>query len=417
MRRLALPPPVRAGLLGVLLAAGAVCLCPAQEAGPVFLLRTAAGKTLRGPLARLGPGWTVRLGTGVGRSVAGKSVVSLRAEGLALPPLPSDEHLILVNGDRLPVKEVRLDGERLHFRHPDLEGGKETALPLAAVAVFWRTAPEKTAVPEKLRRRLAAGPRTRDTVLLRNGDVLSGTLETLDARSVEVEIDKKRLGARTSQVSAVALSTDLADALRPKGLHARVVLTETERSPGGRLTLVAATSDGKLLRGRTVFGAHLRVPLSRLAALDLAGGAAVYLSDLKPAKYSYFPYLDEHWPWAANASVTGRDLRLGGSTYDRGLGLHAHGRLTYRLDGAYQRFEAVVGLDERDGRRGSVRIRVLADGKPLELGHKGDLTAASGPLPIAVKVAGVKELTLEAACGAAGPVQAVVNWADARLIR
>jgi hypothetical protein len=413
--RASLPPTA---LLGLLLAAGAACLCPAQEAGPVFLLRTAAGKTLRGPLAKLGPDWAVRLGSGVTRRLAGPDVVSLRAEGLALPPLPTDEHLILVNGDRLPVRDVRLDGERLHFRHPDLEGGKETSLPLAAVAVFWRTAPEKTAVPEKLRRQLAAGRRTRDTVLLRNGDVLSGTLEGLDARTVEVEVDKKRHTARTSQVSAVALSTDLADALGPKGPHARLVLTEeTGRSPGGRLTLTAATADGKVLRGRTAFGAHVRVPLSRVVALDLYGGPAVYLSDLKPAKYEYLPYLDERWPWSANASVTGRDLRLGSSTYDKGLGVHAHSRLTYRLNGAYRRFEALVGLDERDGRHGSVRLRVLADGKPLALGLAGELSGSAGPLAVVVGVAGVKELTLETACGAAGPVKAVVNWADARLVK
>jgi hypothetical protein len=154
-----------------------------------------------------------------------------------------------------------------------------------------------------------------------------------------------------------------------------------------------------------------------VAALDLRGGRAVYLSDLIPSKYEFRPYLDERWPWSADASATGGDLRLGGSTYDKGLGLHSHSRLTYRLGGAYRHFEAVVGLDDSDGRRGSVRVRVLADGKPLDVGLKGELTRAGGPLAVRVPVADVKELTLEVEFGEGGPVQDVVNWGDARLIK
>src|SRR5262249_46189218 len=148
------------------------------------------------------------------------------------------------------------------------------------------------------------------------------------------------------QVSAVALSTDLADPPRPKGAVARVVLTPTATSPGGRITLTTATCDGKALRGKTAGGAMRRVPLSRVAPLDGRGGKAVYLSDLKPAKYEFLPYLDERWPWSVDAAVTGRDLRVGGSVHDKGVGMHAHARLTWALGGAYRRFEAVVGLDD-----------------------------------------------------------------------
>jgi hypothetical protein len=411
------PSPGSRALVGLmlLLATGAA---PARAQDvPVFEVRTASGLKVSGPLLKLTADWTVRVGKGVGRRVNGAEVLSVRRQGLPGPAFPTDEHLILVNGDRVPVKGLRLHNERLRFRHPDLEGGAETSLPLAAVAVFWRTAPEKTAAPEKFRRRLAGGSRTRDTVLLRNGDVLRGVLNGLDDKAVEVEVAKKGVSAKINQVAAVALSTDLTDALRPKGTSARLVLTESDRSPGGRLTLTAATSDGKYLRGKTAFGAHLRVPLARVAALDLFGGKAVYLSDLKPSRYEYRPFLDEHWPWSADASVTGRDLRVGGAVFDKGLGMHSHSRLTYQLDGAYRRLEALVGLDDLDGRRGSVRLRVLGDGKPLRLGAPGEVTHAGGPLPLSVKVEGVKELTLEVLWGGDGPVQGVVNWADARLVK
>jgi hypothetical protein len=341
--------------------------------------------------------------------------VSVRRPGVPLPALPTDEHLILFNGDRIRVKEARLDGERLHFVHDDL-GGKEASVPLAAVAVFWRLAPDRTAIPEKLRRQLAAGSRTRDLVLLRNGDVLSGVLNRLDEKGVEVEVEKKKVAANINQVAAIALSTDLAEKAVPKGTHARLTLFDRDRSRGSRVTLASAVCDGKVLRGKTVYGARLRVPLARVAALDFLGGKAVYLCDLKPTRYEYLPFLDERWSWSAGASVTGRDLRVGGAVYDKGIGMHSHSTLTYALDGAYQRFEAVVGLDDLDGRGGAVRVRVLADGKALDLGGS-DLTHASGPKALSLKVAGARQLTLEVGWGDNGLVRGVVNWADARLVK
>jgi hypothetical protein len=186
---------------------------------------------------------------------------------------------------------------------------------------------------------------------------------------------------------------------------------------GGRLSLTSAScDDGATLKGTTVFGAPLSVPLGDVASLDLRQGPSVYLSDLKYTRYEFLPYLDEHWGVALDGNVAGHDLLLGGSTYGKGVGMHSRGRLTYALGGGYKRFEAVVGLDDRDGRLGSARVRLLADGKPLDVGI-GELAARSGPVAVSVSVEGVKELTLEVDFGRNGNVQDVVNWADARLVR
>src|SRR5262249_44028909 len=154
-----------------------------------------------------------------------------------------------------------------------------------------------------------------------------------------------------------------------------------ERSPGGRLSLTSAgCADGATFEGTTVFGARLSVPLGRVVALDVYQGKAVYLSDLNVSTYEFRPYLDAAWPLALDGNVAGHDLRLGGSTYDKGLGLHSHARATYRLPGSFRRFEAVVGLDDRDGAGGRARVRVLADGRPLELAGGGELSGGAEPL-------------------------------------
>jgi hypothetical protein len=406
--------------LALSLAAALAAAAPGRDGeapAPQFEARAADGKAVRGPLRRIGRGWSVRLGA-EGGTVDAAGLLTLRRTDLARPAFPTGPHFILANGDRIPVKAVRLAGERLHFRHPDLAGGQETSLPLAALSVWWVTAPDHSADPEKLRRRLATRPRTRDVILLRNGDTVEGVLSALGADEAAVEVGKKKVAVKLGQVAAVALSTELADARRPKGPYARLVLAGTGAAAGTRLSLTAAAcADGATLTGTTVFGAKVEVPAGRVAALDVFQGGAVYLSDLKPAKYEYFPFTDGAWPWAADGNAAGHDLRLGGAVWDKGLGLHSHARLTYTVPAGFRHFEALVGLDEQDGAGGSVRVRVLGDGKPLDLGTARAVTAKGGPLAVRVPVAGVKELTLEVEFGDNGDVQDVVNWVDARLVR
>jgi hypothetical protein len=386
---------------------------------PVFVVRTAAGEQVRGAWRELKADWSVRLGEGDGTPVAGDDVLTVRRADVPLPPFPAEEHLLLANGDRLPYKSqsLRLVGEKFQFRHAHLSAVQEASLPLAAVSLLWRMAPERTLDAQRLRRRLTIGTRTRDTVCLRNGDVVAGVLNALDGKKVEMEVDRKRVTLNFPQVAYIAFNTELADSLRPEGVYARLILTGTEPGQGGRLSLTSAAVDGVTLTGTTVFGARLSVPLAEVAALDLYQGRTVYLSDLKPSRYEYHSYLDEKWPFVVDGNVAEHDLLLGGSTYDKGIGLHSHSRLTYRLAGGYRRFEALVGLDDKDGRRGSVRIRLWADGRPLDLGSDREVTAESGPLPVGVRIDGVRELTLEVEFGRGGDVQDVVDWIDARLIR
>src|ERR1700722_16522413 len=158
---------------------------------PVFIARTAAGREFRGPLHKLAADWSVEIGKGTRHKIAGEELVCLRQQDVDLPPLPTEEHVILANGDRLPIQDLRLDDEKLYFRHKALAGDAERSLPLSAVTVIWRSAPDREVLPESFRRRLATAKRPRDRVLLRNGDLLEGTLTTLKAGNVGVDVGKK----------------------------------------------------------------------------------------------------------------------------------------------------------------------------------------------------------------------------------
>ena len=388
----------------------------AHAADQPFVVHTAKNKAIEGSLRELTTAWSVHLDKK--NPIPGEDVISLRRPGAGLPPLPEGPHLRLTNGDVIAVQEARLSGERVLFRHPALNKGDETSVPLGMLALYWRIAPSDGTNPQTRQRRLLAGTRVRDVVLLRNGDTVEGSLTGLDAVNAEMEVEKKRVKIELARVAAVALSTELADHTKPKGTYGRLALTGKEHFEGTRLSVVqAASADGETLTATTTFGVPLRVAMNQVAALDLFQGKAVYLSDLKPTKYEAEPFLDVRWPLVADGCANGREIRLANGVYDKGLGMHARSQVTYKLDGGYQRFEALVGLDPRGGAEGSVRLRVLADGKPLAVGIARELTGRDAPVPIAVSVAGVKELTLVVDFGRRGDVQAHVNWADARVVK
>jgi hypothetical protein len=391
----------------------ASCMLLAQEPSvPIFHLHTADGMMATGSLEQLSKDWSISLNTDKANQVKGSDFIALRHARLPLPTSPREAHVLLTNGDRLLGTPLQLSGERVRFT-AQLGPDRELALPLSAIRLFWFAAPVGVDEGDLLRQRLAGERRKRDLVLLRNGDRVEGTLTALDPQTVQIDqATGQPVKVARDKIAALALSTELARPLRPKGTYVRLVLAN-----GSRLSLLSARADRQALVGKAIFGATIQVPVSQVVALDLRQGRAVYLSDLKPSRYEHTPYLGIHWPYTFDTSVAGNELRLGGSTYDKGIGMHSQSRLTFDLAGGYQWFEAWVGLDDRTGREGSVLIQVLVDGKPHDLGVAGELRGQEKPLPVRVRVAGARELTLSVLFGQHGDVQDHVDWADARLIR
>jgi hypothetical protein len=174
--------------------------------------------------------------------------------------------------------------------------------------------------------------------------------------------------------------------------------------------------DGAQLAGTTLFGQAVRVPAADVAAVNTLQGRATYLSDLRP-RYEHTPYTSVRWPVGVDRAVSGSDLRLGGGSYDKGIGLHSQSRVTFDLprSTASRRFEALVGLDDVTGRLGSATVQVLADNKPL---LEAVLELSPGnPQPLRLRLpATARTLTLVVDYGGGGDVQDHVDWADARVV-
>jgi hypothetical protein len=387
------------------------CFPGQQLTSAPFILETGDRDLVTGSLATLGDDWSVRLAGNEEVRAAGKDLIALRRVGAIMPPIPTRNFVLLANGDVIPTSEIRYDGERFELT-PQLVESKEFRVSPSQVALVWFTVPDDERHPDHLRRALAAGQRARDRILFRNGDSLEGTLTGLDEKTVRLEAAKRKLELQRDKIAVIAMNTELTSRRKPKGPYARLVLTN-----GARLALATATADGETLSARLSAGAQVQVKFRTIVSLSIQQGRAVYLSDLKPSKIEQKPYLDATLLPVMDGSAKGRDLRVGGGSYDKGIGMHGACRMTFDLAGAYTRFESLVGLDDATGREGAVQLRVLVDGKPQKLELEGDLTHRKGPVPVRVDVTGAKQLTLVIDFGRRGDVQADVNWIDARLIK
>ena len=239
---------------------------------------------------------------------------------------------------------------------------------------------------------------------------LSGALEPIDGAleaftSEGVRFDSE-LGLRTTpwdEVGALFLENlEGGGAARPVDVPVLLSFTGPAggRVRGGLLRLERASCRISLA-GKT----EVALPLGAVAELLVDDGRLSYLSDLVPAEESGrgAPFGDElgmSWPHRLDQSVLGTELRAGGRTHARGIGVHAPSRLTFLLDPPARGLRGSVAIDDSSrlnpaSARGSVVFRVLVDGRVL---WESPLVRGGDPplvLP-ALALEGTRELVLEA---------------------
>lgn len=108
-------------------------------------------------------------------------------------------------------------------------------------------------------------------------------------------------------------------------------------------------------------------------------------------------------------------LGLRGTTYTKGLGVHANSEVVIVLYGRYKRFTADVGIDDSkavDG-HGSIAFEIIANGKVIA--SSGLLKGAHPVHTFDVDVTGIDALLLRVTDGGDGNARDHGNWADAKL--
>jgi alpha-galactosidase len=112
------------------------------------------------------------------------------------------------------------------------------------------------------------------------------------------------------------------------------------------------------------------------------------------------------------AAGDGRTLTIGGTTYARGLGVHARSEVRFYLGGRCSSFQAWVGLDDEVGNSGTASMEVWASGSMLagSLVHGTD-----GPVRVTANVTGQQYVHLAVLPTVDGPNYDHADWADATI--
>ncbi len=141
---------------------------------------------------------------------------------------------------------------------------------------------------------------------------------------------------------------------------------------------------------------------------DISGG--LYLSD------TTYTYVQIDWGTVHNdASIDGNTITLNGTTYQKGLGVHANCELRYALDSNFSRFVSDVGVDDEvNGSAASVAFEVWADSQ--QLFSTPVMNSAAATVSIDVDISGKNELVLIVTDGGDGINSDHADWAGAKII-
>ena len=118
-----------------------------------------------------------------------------------------------------------------------------------------------------------------------------------------------------------------------------------------------------------------------------------------------------------SASGDGNTISIGGTQYQKGLGVHAESEIVYDLsDGDYEQFRAFIGMDDEVGNAGSVVFEVWVDG--VLSYQSGTLTGADTAQYVSINLnPNNYELKLIVTGAGNGVGSDHASWGDAKLIQ
>jgi hypothetical protein len=317
--------------------------------------------------------------------------------------------VLLADGGLLVGDVLGTEKERLKL-DCDLLGPLE--LPLGQLAGVVFDPPAQRQRRDLLLDRLAHAAGDSDRLVLSNGDELTGLIEAVEDDRVRLATKDGPVAIERSRIAAVVFNPLLRQKPAREGLRAWVGLADGTRLIAGGLLI-----DGSSVQLTTAGRQTWKTSPKEIVSLQPLGGRATYFSDLKAAGYSHEPFLNLRWPsYGTDRNVTGGLLRCGGRLYLKGLGVHSHARLSYRLSEPYKRFEAELGIDDSTAGGGSVRFEVRVDGRQK---YASDRIVRGGiaPVPVSVDLDGAKHLELIVDYADRADELDHADWLDARLVR
>ena len=320
----------------------------------------------------------------------------------------SSQAVILGGGDRLMRATIGNATDASIEIRSEVLGKVE--IPLDCVLGLALAAPGQPGDIDMLLERIRTEPRSSEVVWLNNGDRVAGSFLGMDERNISIQVDQKTLEIERAGVVAVGFDPKLLNYPVPEKGFLEATLVD-----GTRLGLASIKLVEGNIEATTRFGRPIRFPISEVARFSARSRSVVYLSERTPARAQYEEYVGPTLPFQVDRAVDGHPIRLGGQTFDRGIGTQSRTLLAYRIEPGDRRFQATIGVDERAGPPGSVAFRVFVDRQ--ERYKSPPLTDRDPPKALDIDLAGGKILILVTEFGDRGNVRDLADWAEARIIR
>ena len=192
-------------------------------------------------------------------------------------------------------------------------------------------------------------------------------------------------------------------------------------SGGGSLQVSRIRWNGSVMKARLLAGVNVEIPVAHVAMLDFSLGKIQYLSDMVPRDVEFTPFFDDKetrslFRYRNDKTYMSRKLKLGKTTYDRGLWIYSRTRLTYRINGEYRRFRAVMGIDHFVAQRGLgfVHVVISGDGKKL---FEGNVRGTDKPRVLDLDVSKVRNLEIFVDYGDDNSTADHLDLCNARVIK
>ena len=309
--------------------------------------------------------------------------------------------LHLAGGDQLAGEPVSIAGEELVWNNP---AAGQVRVPMSRV-----TAMTRPGQPAPDRRQ------NEDVVTLANGDAVRGIIAGIEGGKVSVQRtdSPEPLPVPVDSVARIQFAATAAPAAGGGDARSfRVRLADGSTLPARAVTFANGQLSVDLGDGKP-----RPMDVTRVTAIEQVNGPAAWLSGRPPAQGVYVPFFgsSQEYPARMDAAVDGsRDLRFGGKSFRRAIGVHAYSKLTWPLDGKYAAFRTQYAVDERLA-RADMTVRVRLDDRVVH--EKKNVGAGTLSPVITVDLAGAKSLTLEVDYGAGTDVQDRLVWLEPALLK
>jgi hypothetical protein len=154
-----------------------------------------------------------------------------------------------------------------------------------------------------------------------------------------------------------------------------------------------------VLHGTCVAGVRFEIPLVQLTTLDYSVGNIDYLSDLpresvvwKPRRSAGNPPSAHRWfSPKFDTGLYGSVLKLDDEPYEKGLALHSHAEVTYRLTKPYRNLLARVGIDDGFRYEADLELRIYGDNEVL---FSRKITGRDEPFDLELDMQGIRRLKI-----------------------